>query len=441
MIQMRSFIFNSKKVWIKCIVTIGAFWFCCGLLNYMYEDYNFNNWTIRLWEDYYSCKENIDNLFIGSSHVYCSLNPAILDELNGKNNYNMASNSQKLNGSYYVLREVDKKQKLEHVYLETFYLLSTGADGEYKNADVLYFDWHNSDCMKPSLNRLEYKLTMSRPENYPETFLNFLRYRDRLFDVDYVIEQIKCKNSEEYLTRTMNGHYRDKGYYYSEDETQPDRLYTQDVTILDEEPLTQDAEKYLRKIIEYCQKNGMEITLYSAPFHELLHYSTQNYGAYIQQISDIADEYGIEYYDFNLCKSEYLDLQSLDNYKDLGHLNVKGAEKFTKLFAEVMQNNVQDNQKYFYSSIEEKYEEFGEKVYGISSVSYDADLWKMEIESSMPEDTEYRIVLETEEGSRMVQEFSTNKTFFVPKEETGTCFIIIRKTNEAQTESLMEIKY
>ena len=131
----------------------------------------------------------------------------------------------------------------------------------------------------------------------------------------------------------------------------------------------------------------------------------------------------------------------MDNYKDLSHLNVKGAEKYTRLFAEVMQNNVENNQKYFYSSMEEKYEEFGEKVYGISSVSYDSDIWQMEIESSMQDDTEYRIVLETEEGSRVVQEFSTNKTFFVPKEETGTCLITIRKANEEQAKMVMRIKY
>lgn len=441
MIQMRSFIFNSKKIWIKCVVAFCMFALICNILNYLYADYNFNNWEMRVWKEYYSYEENIDNLFLGSSHVHNNLNPIILDEVSEMNNYNMSSLAQRFNNSYYILREVDKKHELEHVYLETYYLMSTGSYGEYNNPGILYYSWYNTDSMKPSLNRLEFKLTMSSPENYPETFLKFLRYRDKLFDVEYVLNQIKGKNSEEYLTGTLNGQYRDKGYYYSEDEVQPDELYTKDVTILNEEPLTQDAEKYLRKIIEYCQKNKIAITLYSAPFHELLHYSTQNYGAYIQQISDIADEYGIEYYDFNLCKSEYLDLQSVDNYKDLSHLNVKGAEKFTRLFAEVMQNNVQDNQKYFYSSIEEKYEEFGGKMYGIASVSYDDDLLKMEIESSMPEDTEYRIVLETEEGSRIVQEFSTNKTFFVPKGETGTCFITIRKMNEAQAEAFMEIKY
>ena len=441
-IQMRSSIFSSKKVWIKCILTILVFISICNLLNYLYVDYTFGNWEKRLWNDFYLYEKNIDNLFLGSSHVFNDLNPLVLDELNGKNNYNMASHSQKFNNSYYVLREVDKKHNLEHVYLEVYYLLSTGEIGEYWNTSQLYFNWQNTDCMKPSWNRLEYKLTMCPPQNYPETFFKFLRYRDKLFDIDYIREQIEGKQTQEYKNCTLNGQYRSKGYYYSTDETQPNELYTKDVVKLSEKPLTEDAEKYLRKIIEYCQKNGIQITLFSSPFHELLYYSVDNYDSYIAQINEIAKEYDIEYYDFNLCREEYLDIRDLDNYKDLGHLNAKGAEKFTRFFAEVMQKNAEENKKYFYSSLEEKYRESNEKVLGISSVSFDSDSWQMEIESNMGEDTEYRIVLKSEEGnSRVVQDFSTNKTFLVPKNESGICMISVKKGNEDQVEMEMQINY
>ncbi|MEI3524982.1 MAG: hypothetical protein V8Q27_01720 [Eubacteriales bacterium] len=43
-------------------------------------------------------------------------------------------------------------------------------------------------------------------------------------------------------------------------------------------------------------------------------------------VQELADRYGVEYLDFNLAKSEYLDLTA-DEYIDVDHLNGAGAEK------------------------------------------------------------------------------------------------------------------
>ena len=53
--------------------------------------------------------------------------------------------------------------------------------------------------------------------------------------------------------------------------------------------------------------------------------------AYIQEL---ADELGVTYWDFNLCKKEYLNLKA-DSFIDVDHLNGKGAQEVTTLLAEL----------------------------------------------------------------------------------------------------------
>lgn len=75
-------------------------------------------WYRILWQQFYVHEGEIENLYLGSSHVFCDLNPEILDQLTGKCNFNLSSPNQPLNGSYYLLREADKRNELSHVYLE-----------------------------------------------------------------------------------------------------------------------------------------------------------------------------------------------------------------------------------------------------------------------------------------------------------------------------------
>lgn len=98
------------------------------------------------------------------------------------------------------------------------------------------------------------------------------------------------------------------------------------------EPMLEEAKKYLRKIIEFCQHENIELTLFSASMYELAIFARGNYDAYVKQVKSIANEYGIEYYDFNLCRDNYLPIQELEYFADSGHLNRIGADMFSRFF-------------------------------------------------------------------------------------------------------------
>ncbi len=445
MIRTSLSIFNFKT-YIKRIAKITAcIILICGFiyyLDFLYCDFSVDRWGRILWHNYYAETDNIDNLFLGSSHVYHGINPFLSDELNGENNFNLATSSQRLNGTYYLLREADRDHHLSHVYLDLNYGVSTGLDGEFKQDDNLISGWRNTDFMKLSVNKLEYMLSMCGIDNYPETFMPFLRYRNQLFDTEYVRNQIEHKREEEYKQYKYSGRtdsndiieYRDKGFCYVEEELQQKDLRWGTNEVLDDNPFTEDAEHYLRKVIEYCQKEDIELTLFSAPMYELQLISVENYDAYVKQIRQIVAEYDLDYYDFNLCREEYFPIQKTENFYDAGHLNTQGAEAFTSFFWTVMEDEDMD---YFYDTYEEKLKNSRESVYGLICTVED-DMMNYRIASNRENGMEYRVIALPE---MQIQDFSENKDFALKADVHGIFRIDARKTGEDEILSSLEIAY
>lgn len=105
------------RVLIFCVVLSG--------LNYIYVDVP--PWERILWHNFYESEGKIDNLYLGSSHVYYDIDPFLMDELNGQYNFNLSTSGQVMNGTYYLLREADRHNDLSHVYIELYYGRNTGG--------------------------------------------------------------------------------------------------------------------------------------------------------------------------------------------------------------------------------------------------------------------------------------------------------------------------
>ena len=72
-------------------------------------------------QELYDDAENIDTLFLGSSHCYRSVDPAQVDAALGTHSFNAGSSQQLPDGSYYILKEAAAQNPLKTVYLEMFY--------------------------------------------------------------------------------------------------------------------------------------------------------------------------------------------------------------------------------------------------------------------------------------------------------------------------------
>ena len=103
--------------------------------------------------------------------------------------------------------------------------------------------------------------------------------------------------------------YQKKGFYYSEGGRLLDKekFFAVDRDLI-KYGIGEKSEGYFRKTIEYCQKNGIEVTLFVSPIYDLQLMSTGNYDNYVNELNSLAKEYDIDLYDFNLIKKDYLDM-------------------------------------------------------------------------------------------------------------------------------------
>lgn len=421
------------------------------ILNYLY--WQEEDWERILFHNFYGQEENIDYIYLGSSHAFCGFDPEILDEKNGKNNFNMATSGQSLMGSYYLLKEADRYNEIEKVYLELYYTCSTGSQGNYREKESVQISWRITDYMRMSPLKLDAFFHMNPKEYYIDAAFPYVRYRAHLTEKGWIKDRVDYKRSanyKKYIYVEGLTEYRDKGYYATSGklsnllfarERNPEDMY-----------LTEDAEKYLRKIIEYCQEREIQIILCTNPMYEIQPASTENYDGYADGIRKTAAEYNVPYYDFNMAKEEYLPIQKPEYFMDAGHLNSKGAELYTNFFHQVVSVPVEENADCFYGSYQEKMEKAEPGVYGLychvmnemelqQSEDPDRNL-KMTVAAAQKDKIECQIFLTPEGGETyMLQDFSPNKEFCIPVQEHGICDIVWRVTGGKEGTESLEISY
>lgn len=266
----------------------------------------------------YMEKDTIDVLCVGSSHVYCSINPVQMYDDYGIAAFNLAAGSQSVWYSYYYIKEALKTQKPKIIILDIYTVISEDN----------YFDYTKTQGnllnMKPSYNKWE-ALKAAETDKKVELFLGFpithTRYNNlqkRDFD----------------LSKNGNGNFL--GYYYSSRIVPYEESSIKDVgAVAERTPITEKAETYIRKCIELCQEKDIEIILTNAPWPNITE-ETQKRFNYVQ---DIADEYQVPFINGCLHTQDIGLDYAVDSMGDGGHLNYTGAVKYTKWLSDYLKSN------------------------------------------------------------------------------------------------------
>lgn len=440
----------AKRV-ISVICVIILFIGCAEGFRYILVD-DTSSYTRLMMHEFYNSEKNIDILFLGSSHTYRSLVPQIADEIFGAYTFNGGTSSQALDGSLAILEEAAANNDVSHLYLELYYGMASGES--YKERSQMTKTYIISDYMKPSFRKIQYLLNASSKEHYVNSFVSARRNWEKLFDSEYVTNLIIKKQTESYKNYKWVKNEEQKEYYVERGFVANDDVVNEGVywnsaaygKIEAVSSLTDDCDwrVTLQKIIDFCKKNEIEITLFVAPMPEWTLVGKGNYDSYSDVIQRIANENQIDYYDFNLCKSEYFPTNERNFFRDEDHLNTKGAETFSEVFSEFFVGNIRA-EDLFYDSFTDKLAAEEPTVYGVAGPRENSDkkIKYAQIISNRSDEIEYQIIAMPEEGNqRMIQDFSKNKLFTLPQDEHGTLDIIWRLTeNKNEQVQCMELAY
>jgi len=344
--------------WLLMIVAVIAL--LCGLIrlcNYLLMDDSQSYTRLTMHELYERADagEEIDTLFLGSSHCYRAYDPELYEELTGRTAYNLGSSSQNYDTSYYLLREAARLYDLKTVYLDMYYkfLFMDSEDCDLVQANII------SDYMRPSLNKLSFLLTTTEAKNYTNRFFPFRRSWQELGDFAYVRENLAKKQAESYRkyepVTVEADQYVGRGFVWSDARLDVDAITWWDNfgKVADDMQLdTTYPVSYIEKIVSFCREHDIRLVFVTAPSLNQYLEAIGPYDSAHAYVQKLAERFGVEYLDFNLAKTEYLELTA-DDYIDVDHLNGTGAEKLTLLLTEADGKPIDE---YFNACYDDKYE-------------------------------------------------------------------------------------
>lgn len=278
----------------------------------------------RVIPEFYREKIDNDVVFVGSSTVYSGVCPPTLYKEYGITSFIRATSSQTSWITYDIIRETLERSKPKLVVIDIGFMKEIDDYAEEVSNRKAF------DYMKWSAAKIEgINLSKAAEENMWDYVIPVLRYHGRW-------NQLKFEDFKYLYYKpdvTYNGYIMDVNTSASLDNKM-------EVFEGEEQLLTPRNEEYLRKSIELCKAHGVEVLLIKVPSYQ------PKWGDMLEeQYNRIADEYDIEYIDYNKRENE-LNIDYLAESPDAGsHLNAYGAVRFSKVLGKDIKDlfSVPDN--------------------------------------------------------------------------------------------------
>ncbi len=272
-------------------------------------------------------QDRIDVLFLGSSHMIDGVNPVQLYEEYGITSYNMGGHGSVMAATYWELVNALDYCRPKLVVIDTYMLekdyrlldVMSGQEPEEEistSIDQLHL---NMDCFPLSRNKiLALNDLFSSSDIRWQFIVPFIKYHSRWSSLkadDFT--GVLGKNAPN-LLMGAELQFRTDPNVDSYPLIRPDEY-------LEKETLSME---YLRKAVDYCQRNNINVILVHIPFGA--NEERQQAGNSAQLI---ADEMNVPYLNL-LYMPELVDTKT--DFNDSGHLNNRGSFKVTSYLGEVI---------------------------------------------------------------------------------------------------------
>ncbi len=259
---------------------------------------------------FYAEPENsLDLVFIGSSNLFSTINPAVLWREYGITSYVFGANEQNLPLSYYYTKEALKHQSPQAVVLDVFYCNFPGMQREAvvrTNLDDMPWDFNKLEAIwnnVPTGERASYLLPI-------------IKYHDRWNDLSKQDFTVYRGRNPYKGWSPFEG--QEDGYTKSPEEI---------AAVMERSALEEEAVAWLDRIAACCEENGAELILLKTPNDDLICLPTQDGGyeevagqAYYNAVADLAYERGLSFLNLNCIM------------QGRGHNDIADSQKVTSYF-------------------------------------------------------------------------------------------------------------
>lgn len=294
--------------------------FCILFINISYILRHDSDMKERFMGFYAEDSDTIDMIMIGSSAVSPYWAASMAYNEHGITSYPLSTNSQEPKAMKYVIREAEKTQRPKLYVCEMRMFTHTQ---EYFDNRGEAFVRNLTDNLKYSANRISLINDMvSQAESRLPYYFDIMKYHS---------------NWKNCLTMALlkHGDYEEKsiikGYAFY---TMVEAAERNDFRNIEEEmAIPWEQEEILRELIEEIKEKDLKGLFVLAPFE-----INENEHKMSNYMKRIIEEEGFEYIDFNNMYDE-LDVDFDTDFLNSGHMNIFGAEKYTKWLGRYISEN------------------------------------------------------------------------------------------------------
>lgn len=293
---------------------------------------------------------SLDYLVCGASHAYRAFNPAVMDPILGAEGYNISGALMTMGGRYELFTEELGRNPVKTLILELSYNTMT----RNRAAEGTEGDLYVMARLSGFFRRVRFFFGGFRVSEYPDVYYKFVSE-----GIDAVRDLIRGKQAE-HSGRSRG--YMPTGESVTELETDYAALWHGKHLSQTMDPYNLD---YLNRILTLCRERGIRVILVTTPLADAYLCQYDNFQYFYEWYTELAAQWELTYYDFNLLKEKSALFPDRTFYFDHLHLNDAGAEKYSKVFAELLLRAQagEDLSELFYAS----YPEMEQQVFGLGA--------------------------------------------------------------------------
>lgn len=309
---------SKLKIFLSLTVTVCLFVLVCYLAQcILMPKYTGIRKEGALISEYYDEVKNHDVIIIGDCEVYENISPITLWEEYGITSYIRGSSKMLVWQSYYILEETLKYEKPDVVIFNVLAMKYNEPQDEAYNRMCL-------DGMKLSSSKIKaIKASMTEDETMISYLAPLFRFHSRWNDLSQ--EDFKYMFGVPKVSH--NG-------YLMRCDVKPLEKNLPTNRVPENDDFGANAYKYLDKITALCKENNIELLLIKSPS-----VFPQWYDEWDQQMIDYARENGVQYVNtLKLQETIGIDMKT-DTYDAGQHLNLYGAEKFSRWLGQYLRDN------------------------------------------------------------------------------------------------------
>ncbi len=318
---------SFRRAWKNTVLFLGLVLAVSLPLPAFYYEYSMKNWTRTtdiVEKNFYA--GSLDTVFCGASHGYRAFIPTDYDAKMGTVSYNLCGVLQPMSGRVALLEEELARNPVRTVVIElSFNALSRdpGTEGAEGKIDVIRHLVSRRD-------KAGYALQNLRADEWK------IAYYMAVHNGFSIAEELLAGKAEENFAQSVSR----KGYLGAQANDlglTPAEYEKQFRTVSIEEKVAEENLHDLDRIFGLCREKNIDVFMVTVPLSYRMVNSIENLDVLRGRYEKLAKEQNCEFWDFNLWKGRETLFRDREDFYDDLHLAQSGAEKFTAVFAQVMQ--------------------------------------------------------------------------------------------------------